>query len=165
MNSELFKFSFWTKQPQQIKHATSANFYEDHTYLPNSNELSPGSKLANQQECIITDTIQFDIKNHPYLLSSPETFEITLKQVSGSLGIHIRHCEYHNMPYIDFITSDSPLRRSIPSKYRNNTWILAIGNREPSSTTTTLKLLQQRMNKTFFLLYLKVIIYIITIVD
>ena len=41
---------YWDpEQPRQIKYATSATFYEDHTYLPKTNLLSPGSKLANQQ--------------------------------------------------------------------------------------------------------------------
>ena len=59
-------------EPRRVKYATSAYFFENNTYLPASNKLSPGSKLANGETNFEVSDITFDIKDHPYLESPPE---------------------------------------------------------------------------------------------
>ena len=131
---------FDPSQPRSVKHATSAYFFENRTYLPNTNTLSPGSKLANDESCTDIPELNFNTSDHPYLDSVPETITINIQNRPNNLGLFLRDCEHHGMPYIETITSDSPIRRQFPSKYQNNTWIISIGNHEPTHATTAIEL-------------------------
>ena len=141
---------FDPSNPRQVKYATSAYFFENRSYLPNSNILSPGSKLANNENCDDFPELDFKIIDHPYLDSSPETISIDFQQYlssstpSSDLGLYIKECDYYGMPYIETICSSSPIRRAFPSQYRNNTWIISIGNREPSTASTAINLIRQQ---------------------
>ena len=107
---------FDPSNPRQIKYATSAYFFENRTYLPTSNTLSPGSKLANDEQCI--PELDFNIINHPYLDSTPENIFIDFQpyKSSSDLGLYIKECDYYGMSYIETISTSSPICRAFLSQ-------------------------------------------------
>ena len=100
---------YWNpKKPYEIGYCTTAKFYEHQTFLPNG-ELSTGSKLSQgiphkDDHQSHAEVLTLDYQDHPLLSHPPKTIRFRLPPQGKSIGLSIKMCTYHNLPYIS--TSD-----------------------------------------------------------
>ena len=78
----------------------------------------------------VPDT-SINIHDHPFLDSPPHIFQISLPPTGTTLGITIKECNYHKLPYIASSTHGSLFQQAVPHELRHNVWVLAIGNNNP----------------------------------
>ena len=97
--------------------------------IPNG-EFSPGYQLTHGlPEPRDLPTISINISDHPFLDSPPFVFHMNLPPQGASLGITIKQCQYHNLPYIVSSSHRSLYQQAVPHQFRHNIWIIAIDNK------------------------------------
>ena len=72
-----------------------------------------------------------NIADHPFHNSIPQTIKFKLPPKEITLGITIKDCQYHNMPYIQSSLYKSLYQKEVNPELKHNTWILAVGNNNP----------------------------------
>ena len=130
---------YWHPNKKSIGYCTTARFYEHNSILPNG-KLSSGSHLSQglplTDEIINkTEVLTLDYRNHPLLESPPETIRLRLPPKGTSIGLHIKTCPYHNLPYIFKSDITSAYHKKVKKANKRNVWILAIGNNAPITPT------------------------------
>ena len=123
---------YWIpKKPREIQYCTTARFFEHKTHLPGG-ELSPGSRIMNDPDTTSqAKWTSINIADHPFHKSVPHTIKFKLPPKGVTLGITIKDCQYHNMPYIQSSSYKSLYQKEVPTELQHNTWILAVGNNNP----------------------------------
>ena len=123
---------YWRHEdPTTINYCTTARFFEYTTHLP-SGELSPGTKMTQKlAPPTPPPTTTLDLTDHPFLSSPPQIIQFPLPPRGTSLGLTLKECPYHNLPYIASSSHRSPFQQAVPVGFRHNVWILAIGNNSP----------------------------------
>ena len=124
---------YWKpEKPYEIQYCTTARFFEHTTVLPNG-QPSPGSSMQHPEATKQQPFTSINISDHPFHNSPPHVLRIQLPPKGTTMGITIKICPYHNLPYIQSSTHGSPFQKEVPLELRHNVWIIAIANNNPIS--------------------------------
>ena len=84
----------------KINYCTTATFYEYTTKII-SDGFSPGCQLIQGIALYhpVSDTT-INITDNPYLNSILHVFQISLPHICTTLGLTMKECKYHSLPYI-----------------------------------------------------------------
>ena len=118
--------------PNSIGYCTTAKFNEYETYDP-SGKLSPGSKLSQgfSNEDNPVELVTVEDTDHPLMKNPIEQINVEIPPQGTSIGLTIRRCKFHNLPYIIRSNPTSYYNKSVRKHLRHNVWVMAVENNDP----------------------------------
>ena len=106
----------------------NSTIFECSTKLPDGT-FSPGTYLTQKlSPPSPPPTTTLALSNHPFIDSPPHIFQLRLPPSDTPLGITIKECNYHGLPYISSSSHGSPFQQVVTDELRHNILILAISN-------------------------------------